>query len=176
MGIGAIYAKNELLNNMTPYQSGGDMIDQVSFEGTTFADGYQRFEAGTPNVSGAVGLGEAINYLATMDFSSVKAHEQDLLSIVRDGLGSIDGLTEHGTTENKAAVFCFTIDGVHPHDLATLLDAEGIATRTGHHCCQPLMKKLGHEATARASSAFYNTQEEADKFARTVHRVINLLR
>lgn len=175
MGIGVVYAKGELLKDMIPYQGGGDMIDQVSFSGTSYTTGVQRFEAGTPNVSGAIGLGEAIRYLKSIDFPKVDAHEKMLLESTRQMLCDVKGLVEHGTVEGKAGVFCFTIDGIHPHDLATLLDAEGIATRTGHHCCQPLMERLGHTATARASFSIYNTMEDVERFCSSLKRAANIL-
>jgi len=176
MGIGVVYAKSTLLESMVPYQGGGDMIDQVSFKGTSYTSGVQRFEAGTPNVADAIGLGEAINYLESIPFDLVDEYEKSLLARARAQLVSIDGLIEHGTTTDKAGVFCYSIEGVHPHDLATLLDAEGIATRTGHHCCQPLMERLGVEATARASFSMYNTIDEANHFADAVKRAVALLR
>ncbi len=175
MGIGVTFVKSDLLERMKPYQGGGDMIDQVSFSGTTFANGAQRLEAGTPNVCGAIALGEAIGYLEKISFEGAYEHEKTLLEHTRSELADIPGLREHGTTPNKAGVFCFSIDGVHPHDLSTLLDAEGIATRTGHHCCQPLMKRLGLEATARASFSIYNTQEEASLFANAIRRAVRIL-
>ena len=175
MGIGVVYAKGELLNDMIPYQGGGDMIDQVSFAGTSYTAGVQRFEAGTPNVCGAIGLGEAIRYLKSIDFPQVDSHEKMLLENTREQLCDIRGLVEHGTVEDKAGVFCFTIEGIHPHDLATLLDAEGIATRTGHHCCQPLMDRLGHTATARASFSIYNTIEDVERFCGSLKRAANIL-
>ena len=176
MGIGVVYAKKGHLDEMIPYQSGGDMIDQVSFSGTTYAEGSQRFEAGTPNVCGAIGLAEAIRFLQTFDFSQVYAHERMLLEFTREQLVDLPGLIEHGITQDKAGVFCFSIDAVHPHDLATLLDAEGVATRTGHHCCQPLMARLGHTATARASYSIYNTKEEVEQFTRSLQKAVKLLR
>ena len=175
MGIGVVYAKSQHLAEMVPYQGGGDMIDQVSFSGTTFAEGIQRFEAGTPNVSGAIGLGEAVGYLEGIDFHQADIHEKYLLDTTREELKEISGLTEHGTTLDKAGVFCFSIEGIHPHDLSTLLDAEGVATRTGHHCCQPLMKRLGHEATARASFSIYNTLEDVHSFANALKRAVKIL-
>jgi cysteine desulfurase/selenocysteine lyase len=175
MGIGVVYAKSQHLAEMVPYQGGGDMIDQVSFSGTTFAEGIQRFEAGTPNVSGAIGLGEAVGYLEGIDFQQADVHEKYLLDATREELMEISGLTEHGTTLNKAGVFCFSIEGIHPHDLATLLDAEGVATRTGHHCCQPLMKRLGHEATIRASYSIYNTLEDVHIFTNALRRAVKIL-
>jgi cysteine desulfurase/selenocysteine lyase len=175
MGIGVVYAKSQHLAEMVPYQGGGDMIDQVSFSGTTFAEGIQRFEAGTPNVSGAIGLGEAVGYLEGIDFHQADIHEKYLLDTTREELKEISGLTEHGITLNKAGVFCFSIEGIHPHDLATLLDAEGVATRTGHHCCQPLMKRLGHEATIRASYSIYNTLEDVHIFTNALKRAVKIL-
>ncbi len=175
MGIGVVYAQSSNLEKMSPYQGGGDMIDQVSFDGTTFTTGVQRLEAGTPNVSGAIGLAEAINYLRKIDFSMAHTHEKNLLSLTREHTREIPGLIEHGMTPDKAGVFCFSIKGVHPHDLATLLDAEGIATRTGHHCCQPLMKRLGHEATARASFSIYNTEEDVIQFTTALKRAVSIL-
>ena len=175
MGIGVVYAKSSNLDKMSPYQGGGDMIDHVSFDGTTFTTGVQRLEAGTPNVAGAIGLAEALKYLEKIDFAGAHPHEKNLLSLTRQHVSEIQGLVEHGTTPDKAGVFCFSIDGVHPHDLATLLDAEGIATRTGHHCCQPLMKRLGHEATARASFSIYNTDEDVVRFTSALKRAVSIL-
>lgn len=176
MGIGVVFAKENLLDDMVPYQGGGDMIDYVSFEGTTYNTGVQKFEAGTPNVAGAIGLAAALKYLSKIHFHQADAHEKSLLSYVQSELSPIHGLIEYGTTSDKAGVFCFSIDGIHPHDLATLLDAKGIATRTGHHCCQPLMKKLGVEATARASFSIYNTQDDAVRFVDAVRQAVKMLR
>ena len=175
MGIGVLFGKKKLLETMPPYQGGGDMIDQVSFSGTSFAPAPQRFEAGTPNVAGAIGLGEAFKYLQNFQMDQIKSHENSLLLYARSGLEEIDGFTEHGTTPNKSAVLSFTIHGIHPHDLATLLDAEGIAIRTGHHCCQPLMEVLGVPATARVSFAFYNSLEDAERFVAAVKKAISIL-
>ena len=175
MGIGVAFAKNEYLDDMVPYQGGGDMIEQVSFNKTTYTKGVQRFEAGTPNVAGAIGLGEAISYLKGIHFQFADEHEKKLLHALRDQLQAVDGLIEHGTTEDKAGVFCFSIAGVHPHDLATLLDTEGIAIRTGHHCCQPLMQRLGHESTARASFSIYNTEEDVAVFSKSLLKLVKIL-
>jgi len=175
MGIGVAFVKKDHLDNMVPYQGGGDMIDQVSFNKTTYAKGVQRFEAGTPNVGGAIGLGEAILYLKRINFQLVDEHEKKLLHLLREQLKGVKGLVEHGTTEDKAGVFCFSLEGVHPHDLATLLDAEGIAIRTGHHCCQPLMQRLGHESTARASFSIYNTEEDVAMFSKSLQKVLKIL-
>lgn len=176
MGIGVLYGKAELLEQMAPYQGGGDMIDEVSFQGTSFTSSPQRFEAGTPNVADAVGLATAFKFLSSIDLQAASLHERELLELSRNGLQEIDGFIEHGTTSQKEAVLSFTIDGIHPHDLATLLDGEGIATRTGHHCCQPLMKRLGVEATARASFALYNTLEEAQRLVEAVRKAVKILR
>ncbi len=176
MGIGVVYGKSELLNQLPPYQGGGDMIDQVSFKETSFAPSPQRFEAGTPNVAGVIGLGEAIQFLSQFDMKEIHDHENNLLVNAREQLSEIVGFKEYGTTSNKAPVLSFTIESVHPHDLATVLDAEGIATRTGHHCCQPLMEKLGVEGTARASFAMYNTIDEVNRFVQATQKAVSILR
>ena len=176
MGIGVVLGKEDILNKIPPYQGGGDMIDQVSFEGTTFAQAPQKFEAGTPNVGGAVGLGKAIEYISQFSMEEIELHEHKLYKTAIKGLSEIDGFKEHGTTKDKAAVLSFTIENIHPHDLATFLDAQGIAIRTGHHCCQPLMKVLGVEATARASFALYNTEEESERLVEAVKKAVAILR
>jgi len=176
MGIGVLYGKKEILQTLPPYQGGGDMIDEVSFSGTTYAPSPQRFEAGTPNVPGAIGLASAIDYLGQHDMDELAHHENDLLQFTEGELLSIPGLKIYGTTPNKTSVISFSIKGVHPHDLATLLDGEGVAIRTGHHCCQPLMEALGVQATARASFAFYNSMEEAERFVTAVKKSISILR
>lgn len=176
MGIGVVLGKEAILREMIPYQGGGDMIDQVSFEGTTFAPAPQKFEAGTPNVAGAIGLGKAIEYISQFSMEEIAQHEHLLYKTALRGLAEIAGFKEHGTTENKAAVLSFTIENIHPHDLATFLDAQGIAIRTGHHCCQPLMKVLGVEATARASFALYNTEDEAVRLVEAVKKAVSILR
>jgi cysteine desulfurase/selenocysteine lyase len=175
MGIGVLYGKKELLQNLQPYQGGGDMIDQVSFRGTTFAPSPQRFEAGTPNVAGAIGLASAIDYLSNYDMTELARHEDSLLQFAQSELQKINGLKIHGNAAEKVAVISFSIEGVHPHDLATLLDSEGIAIRTGHHCCQPLMESLGVSSTARASFAFYNTMEEAERLVEAVQKSASIL-
>lgn len=176
MGIGVVLGKEAILREMIPYQGGGDMIDQVSFEGTTFAPAPQKFEAGTPNVAGAIGLGKAIEYISQYSMEEIVQHEHLLYKTALRGLAEIAGFKEHGTTENKAAVLSFTIENIHPHDLATFLDAQGIAIRTGHHCCQPLMKVLGVEATARASFTLYNTEDEAVRLVEAVKKAVSILR
>ena len=175
MGIGVLYGKKELLQSMPPYQGGGDMIDQVSFQGTTFAPSPQRFEAGTPNVAGAIGLASAIDYLSNYDMTELARHEDSLLQFAQSELQKINGLKIHGNAAEKVAVISFSIEGVHPHDLATLLDSDGIAIRTGHHCCQPLMESLGVSSTARASFAFYNTMEEAERLVEAVQKSASIL-
>ena len=176
MGIGVVLGKEKLLNDMSPYQGGGDMIDQVSFDGTTFARAPQKFEAGTPNVAGAIGLGKAIEYISQFSMGDISRHEHNLYEIAKNGLSEIKGFLEHGTTKNKAAVLSFTIEGIHSHDLASFLDAQGIAIRTGHHCCQPLMKFLGVDATARASFAMYNTEEDSERLVEAVKKAVSILR
>ena len=176
MGIGVVIGKKDALEEMPPYQGGGDMIDQVSFDGTTFAPPPQRFEAGTPNVVGAIGLGKAFEFLNRVEMNDIAKHENEVHLKALHGLSEISGFKEHGTTQPKAAVLSFTIDGVHPHDLATFLDAQGIAIRTGHHCCQPLMKVLGVPATARASFAMYNTKDEANLLVKGVKKAVSILK
>ncbi len=176
MGIGVVIAKHALLEEMQPYQGGGDMIDRVSFEETTFTTAPQKFEAGTPNVCGAIGLGKAMEYIGGFSMKEVARHEALLYENARQGLSEIQGFTEYGRTPNKAAVLAFSFEGIHPHDLASFLDAQGIAIRTGHHCCQPLMKVLGVEATARASFALYNTMEESVRFVDAVKKAVDILR
>ena len=169
-GIGVLWGRSDLLSRMPPYQGGGDMIEKVSFEGTTFRGIPERFEAGTPNIAGAIGLGAAVRYLDDLDRPAAEAHENRLADRARDGLGSLPGVRLHGQARQRVAVVSFVLDGVHPHDIGTLVDAEGIAIRVGHHCAQPLMRRLGVPATARASFAFYNTVEEVDALVRAVDK------
>jgi len=168
MGIGALYGRYELLESMPPYQGGGDMVETVSFEGTTYADPPARFEAGTPNVAGAVGLGIAVDWLDGMGWDAICAHEQALLERGRAALSGIDGLRIIGDTSDKAPVFSFVIDGLHPHDIGTILDMHGVAVRTGQHCTEPLMKRFGVPGTTRASFALYNTLEEVDRLVAAI--------
>ena len=146
------------------------------FDGTTFASSPQKFEAGTPNVAGAVGLGKAIEYIRQFSMDEIALHEHKLCEIAKQGLSEINGFREYGTAQDKAAVLSFTFEGLHPHDLASFLDAQGIAIRTGHHCCQPLMQILGIEATARASFALYNTEEEANRLVEAVKKSCKYLK
>ncbi|MDC0048074.1 cysteine desulfurase, partial [Verrucomicrobia bacterium] len=156
-GVGVLYGRKELLNKMTPYQGGGDMIEIVSFDGTTFRPSPERFEAGTPNISGAIGLKAAIDYVNDIGWETIHKKESLLLDHANESLGKNPSIKLVGTAENKVPVVSFTIDSAHPHDIATILDTKGIAVRAGHHCTQPLMKRLGLSATTRASLSFYNT-------------------
>jgi cysteine desulfurase/selenocysteine lyase len=161
-GIGVLYGRAPLLSDMPPYQGGGDMIRSVTFEQTLYAETPQKFEAGTPDIAGVVGLDAALAYLTDVGLDRVTAYEHELLAYGTEALSTIDGLRLTGTARRKAAILAFVIDGIHPHDLGTILDRDGVAIRAGHHCCQPLMARLGVAATARASLAFYNTREDID--------------
>jgi cysteine desulfurase / selenocysteine lyase len=170
-GIGVLYGKPELLGSMPPYQGGGDMIRSVRFEKTLYNTLPYKFEAGTPNIAGAIGLSAAIEYLQLLGFERIAEHERDLLAHGTRALMNIPGLKFTGTASEKAGILSFVLEGVHPHDVGTILDREGIAIRTGHHCCQPLMDRLGVPATARASLSLYNTREEIDALASALSRV-----
>ncbi len=170
-GIGILYGKAELLNAMPPFQGGGEMIRSVCFDKTTYAPLPAKFEAGTPNIAGAIGLGAAVDYLNGLSWEAIQAHERDLLRYATESLKSIPGLHLLGTAKEKASVVSFVHDAVHAHDIGTVLDQEGVAIRAGHHCTQPVMERLGVPATARASFAFYNTRGEVDALVRAVHRV-----
>jgi cysteine desulfurase/selenocysteine lyase len=170
-GIGLLYGRAEHLDAMPPYQGGGDMIKSVTFARTTYADLPAKFEAGTPNIAGGVGLGAAIEYLAGLDWSLVTDHEHDLLEYANTRLAEIPGVQLIGTAAHKASVVSFVVEGVHPHDVGTIADQEGVAIRTGHHCTQPVMDFFGVPATARASLAFYNTRAEVDALVAAIHRV-----
>jgi cysteine desulfurase/selenocysteine lyase len=161
-GIGVLVGRETLLDSMPPWQGGGDMILTVSFEKTTYNTLPFKFEAGTPNISGAVGLGAAIDYIEKLDIDRIHAHEQRLLAIATDKLTRVPGLNIIGTAPDKAAVISFTLDGIHPHDLGTILDAEGVAVRTGHHCAMPVMDFFEVPATARASFACYSRESDVD--------------
>jgi cysteine desulfurase / selenocysteine lyase len=171
-GIGVLYGKAALLEKMPPYQGGGDMISSVTFARTTYADPPHRFEAGTPNIAGAVGLGAAMNYLTGVGLDAVFAWENELLEYATEKLNSIDGLRIVGTAEHKGGVISFVLKNIHPHDVGTVLDGEGVAIRTGHHCCQPVMDRFSIPATARASLAFYNTKAEIDALAAAIRKAI----
>jgi len=170
-GIGVLYGKTEFLEMMPPYQGGGDMIRTVSFEETTFDDIPRKFEAGTPNIAGGIGLGAAIDYLNQFDRNELIAHENILLDYGTEQLLRIEGLRIIGTAREKASVISFVIEGIHPYDIGTIIDTDGIAIRTGHHCTQPIMKRFNVAATARASFAFYNTKEEIDKLVLGILKV-----
>jgi cysteine desulfurase/selenocysteine lyase len=169
-GIGVLYATGAMLEAMPPYQGGGDMIRDVTFERTLYNDVPSKFEAGTPDVAGAVGLAAAIGYVEALGLDRIEAYERELLRYGAERLAGIDGLRLTGTAAHRAGVLGFVLEGVHPHDIGTVLDGEGIAIRAGHHCCQPLMARLGVAATARASIACYNTREEIDRLAAGVER------
>jgi len=174
-GTGMLWARKELLESMPPFFGGGEMIKTVSFDKTTFADPPHKFEAGTPNIAGFIGLGAALDYVEAIGRDRIAAYERDLLVYATTTLKSVPGLRLFGEAPHKAAVLSFLIDGIHAHDLATLLDHEGIAVRSGHHCAHPLMQFFGVPATARASLAFYNTRDEVDRFVAAIGRVRKLL-
>jgi len=173
-GVGVLWGKKALLEALPPYQGGGDMIESVSFAGTTYAGLPNKFEAGTPNVAGGIGLGAAVNYLSQLDFTAAANHEADLLAHCTERLASIPGIRPIGTATHKASVYSFVIEGTHPHDIGTILDQHGIAIRTGHHCAEPVMRRLGVDATARASFAFYNTHDEVEALAKGLESVVRL--
>lgn len=173
-GIGALYGRYALLDAMPPYQGGGDMIASVSFDKTLYNDLPHKFEAGTPHISGAVGLGATIDFLSELDFAAVAAHERELLDYGTDLLREIRGVRLIGTAREKASVISFVIDGVHPHDAGTILDQDGVAIRSGHHCAQPVMERFGIPGTCRASMALYNTKAELDALAAGVRKVIQV--
>jgi cysteine desulfurase/selenocysteine lyase len=174
-GTGALWARKELLRDMPPFFGGGEMIREVRFDGTTYADPPHRFEAGTPNIAGFVGLGAAIDYMESLGRESIAAYEHGLLEYATAAMKSVPGLRIFGEAANKASVISFLVEGAHAHDLATLLDQEGIAVRSGHHCAHPLMQFYGVPATCRASFAFYNTRDEVDRFVDAIARVRKLL-
>jgi len=173
-GVGVLWGRGELLGSMPPYQGGGDMIEQVSFAGTTFRGIPERFEAGTPNISGAIGLGAAVDYLNDIGHEDIELYEKELLEYATLAMGEVEGLRIHGTAPHKVGVISFTMEGIHPHDIGTILDTEGVAIRAGHHCAQPLMDNLKVSGTARASFAFYNTREEADVLVEAIEKVKKL--
>jgi len=170
-GIGVLYGKAEWLETMPPYQGGGDMISSVTFEKTTYNRLPYKFEAGTPHIAGAIGLGAAIEYVTAIGLEAIAAHERDLLAYATEAVSGIPGLRLIGTAREKASILSFTLEGVHPHDIGTILDHEGIAIRAGHHCAQPVMERFGVPATARASFALYNTREEVDALVRALEKV-----
>lgn len=174
-GVGILYGKEEWLRKLPPYQGGGEMIAEVTFEKTTYADLPHKFEAGTPNIEGGIVLGTAIDYMNSIGFDNIAAYEQELLDYGTKRLQEIEGLTIYGTSENKASVISFNIEGIHPYDIGTIIDKLGIAVRTGHHCAQPIMNFFNIPGTIRASFAFYNTKEEIDIFVEAVKKAQMML-
>jgi cysteine desulfurase/selenocysteine lyase len=175
-GVGVLYGKTALLEEMPPYQGGGDMIRSVTFEKTTFNALPYKFEAGTPNIAGGIAFGAALDYVRAIGLESIEAHEGDLLRYATEALAAIPGLRIVGTAREKAGVLSFVLDGVHPHDIGTVLDREGVAIRTGHHCAQPVMERFGLPATARASFGLYNTRAEVDVLVGAIETVIGMFR
>jgi cysteine desulfurase/selenocysteine lyase len=174
-GSGVIYGKTALLEKMNPFQGGGDMIRSVTFEKTTYADLPNKFEAGTPAIASQIGLGAALDYLNSIDRKRAAVHEHELLQYATERLKAIEGVRIVGTAREKTSVLSFVIDEIHPHDIGTILDLEGIAVRAGHHCAQPVMQRFKLSATARASFAFYNTKQEVDALAKGIEKVIEVL-
>ena len=175
-GIGILYGKKKLLDEMLPYQGGGDMIKSVTFEKTIYNDVPNKFEAGTPNISGAIALGAAIDYITNLGIKNIAKHETELLEYATEEINKINGVRIIGNAENKASVLSFVIDNVHPHDVGTIMDAEGVAIRAGNHCNQPVMDFYSIPATARASFAIYNTKEDVDKLIAAITKTIEVFR
>jgi len=175
-GIGALYAREDWLERLPPYQGGGDMILEVSFEGTTYNELPYKFEAGTPNIAGAVGLGAAIDYIEAIGMDRIHAYESELLDYATKTIGAVEGMRLIGTAERKAGVVSFNLDDIHPHDLGTVLDHQGVAIRTGHHCAMPVMDFFGIAGTARASLAFYNNRQDIDQLVDALQVAIGMFR
>ena len=173
-GIGILYGKGEILEALPPFQGGGEMIKSVTFEKTIYNDLPYKFEAGTPHIAGAIGLGAAIDYVQALGFEGIEAHEAELLEYGTRALSAIEGLRIVGTAHHKAGILSFTLENIHPHDIGTILDEQGIAVRTGHHCAQPVMQRFQIPATARASMAFYNTKHDIDALVHGLDRVIEV--
>ena len=173
-GIGILYGKGEMLEALPPFQGGGEMIKSVTFEKTIYNDLPYKFEAGTPHIAGAVGLGAAVDYVQALGFEGIEAHEAELLEYGARALTAIEGLRIVGTAHHKAGILSFTLENIHPHDIGTILDEQGIAIRTGHHCAQPVMQRFQIPATARASLAFYNTKQDIDALVHGLDRVIEV--
>jgi cysteine desulfurase/selenocysteine lyase len=171
MGVGVLYAKEEYLQNMPPYQSGGEMVDRVSFYETSFNELPFKFEAGTPNVEAVLGMGAAVSYLEDIGMDAIACYEKDLLGYATSKLTAVDGLKLYGTSDRKAGVLSFNIGDIHPYDAGSIIDKYGIAVRTGHHCAQPVMDSFGIPGTIRASLAMYNTREEIDLLVEAIHQV-----
>jgi cysteine desulfurase/selenocysteine lyase len=173
-GVGVLYGKEDLLNSMPPYQGGGDMIASVSFEKTLYNDLPYKFEAGTPNIGGVIGFGEAIKYIQKLGLKNIAQHESKLLYYAQEKLSKIPGIRFIGTASEKGPVISFLLSDIHPHDIGTLLDQEGVAVRTGHHCTQPVMKRFKVPATARASFSIYNNEEDVDQLVAGLHKVLKV--
>jgi len=174
-GVGVLYGKEAWLKKLPPYQGGGEMIAEVSFEKTTYADLPHKFEAGTPNICGGIAFGAALDYMNTIGFKSIEAYEHELLNYATKALMTIEGLKIYGTSKHKTAVISFNLEGIHPYDVGTILDKLGIAVRTGHHCAQPIMDYYKIPGTVRASFSFYNTKEEIDTLVSGVKKAKNML-
>jgi cysteine desulfurase/selenocysteine lyase len=174
-GIGILYGKESWLNILPPWQGGGEMIEEVKWTGTTYNKLPFKYEAGTPDIAGAIGLGAACDYLTSFDRNSLLQHEQMLLRECTEAMESLPGITTIGRSPDKASVYSFNVKGAHPFDVGTILDQQGIAVRTGHHCCQPLMDRFAIPGTVRASFAIYNTLEEVDKLVQATHKAIKIL-
>ncbi len=174
-GVGVLYGKKSLLENMAPYQGGGSMIRTVAFDKTTYAEIPQRFEAGTPNITGAIGLHAAIQYIQKIGLEKIVKHEAMLTEYTQQALSHFPGLTIIGNALKKTSVFSFIMDSIHPHDIGTILNVEGIAVRSGHHCAMPLMKRYQVPATVRVSLSLYNTQAEIDELIKGLHKVQEVL-
>ena len=174
-GVGVLYGKEEWLQKLPPYQGGGEMIDQVTFEKTTYAGLPHKFEAGTPNICGGIAFGAALDYLNTIGFEVIATYEEELLTYATQKLLTIDGLRIYGESKHKTAVISFNVGGIHPYDIGTILDKLGIAVRTGHHCAQPIMDFFCIPGTVRASFAFYNTKGEIDALVKAVQKAVQML-
>jgi cysteine desulfurase/selenocysteine lyase len=174
-GVGILYGRSNLLEKMPPFLGGGEMIRSVSFEQTTYREPPARFEAGTPPIAGAIGLGAAIDYLDAVGMDSIAAHDSETVQYALDKLKAIPGLRLVGMARNRAAIISFVLEGIHPHDVATVLDMEGVAVRAGHHCAQPLMSRFGIPATLRASFALYNNRREVDALVEGLGRALEVL-
>jgi len=174
-GVGVLYGKEEWLKKLPPYQGGGEMIAEVTFEKTTYADLPHKFEAGTPNISGGIAFGAALDYMNSIGFDAIAQYEDELLNYATEQLLTIDGLKIYGTAAHKTSVISFNIEDIHPYDIGTIVDKLGIAVRTGHHCAQPIMDFYKIPGTVRASFSFYNTKEEVDKLVEGVTRARNML-
>ncbi|MCB9224522.1 MAG: cysteine desulfurase [Crocinitomicaceae bacterium] len=175
-GIGALYGKEDLLNEMPPYKGGGDMIKTVSMEKTEYNELPFKFEAGTPHIAGAIGLGTAVDWLSGFNYNEIQQYEDELLSYATEQIKTIDGVTIYGEAKNKSSILSFLIEGLHPYDIGTLLNQQGIAVRTGHHCTQPVMDHFGIPGTIRASFCFYNTKEEIDLFINALKKAVDMLK